>query len=571
MCSQEGAPAGNLKAANALLIYFGQLLDHDFALTLEGTGEELNIEVPEGDLVFDEAEMEFLRSQFVRGEAGFREFANSNTAWLDLSNVYGDTLERSLALRALEGGLLRSQGDAPQELMPLNRDLAGGGVPTAGTDPDVFACGDLRCNENHVLIAFTTLFVREHNRLARELQRRSGGSLGDELLFQLARLINILQYQNIIFEEYLPALLGFTNMADPSFAPPFDASLSQAQWEAIEPSTDLAFSTCAFRFGHSGIPDTIPLATTKGEVKEEIVLADAFFQPGAILSDPDLIDSIFNGLRVVQHEFLDTKIVDSLRNALFANVGSRLDLASLNLQRGRDHGVPGISAFRPCSAEDCFFELTGDSELAEALRELYHDDYDAVDCWVGGLAEAHRFGDSQLGETFSRMIVQQFARFRDADRLWGQRISAELLGSGDEGLGLVAELISEGSSLAELIARNTKASLKHAPPAFFTSPFFPSEVTSSSVRVEFTGRGQKGQVVDKAASLEVSVEGPGAQSTVELAGVGHQAVLFQGLQPDTEYSFSLCFVSSEKRRFLVEGGSKKCVEEVSLSVSTTSV
>ena len=109
----------------------------------------------------------------------------------------------------------------------------------------MFAAGDTRGNENTEIIALTTLFVRNHNAIATELASENTTLFGftswnDDNLYQEARKLNIAQYQNIIYTQYLPALLGPNAM--PGYAgynPGVNASIATE------------FSTVAFRFGHT--------------------------------------------------------------------------------------------------------------------------------------------------------------------------------------------------------------------------------------------------------------------------------------------------------------------------------
>src|SRR5262249_53886319 len=143
---------------------------------------------------------------------------------------------------------------------------------------------------------------------------------------------------------------------------------------------------------------------------------------------------------------VDTKIVGDLRNFLFGPPGSGgLDLASLNIQRGRDHGLADYNSTRAAYGlrrVTSFAQITSDPTLQQQLQTLYGN-VNNIDLWVGGLAEDHLPGAS-VGQTFARIIADQFARLRAGDRFWYQR---DFSG---------AELYAlDHTTLADIIRRNT--------------------------------------------------------------------------------------------------------------------
>ena len=69
---------------------------------------------------------------------------------------------------------------------------------------------------------------------------------------------------------------------------------------------------------------------------------------------------------------------------------------------------------------------------------------DAVELWIGGLAERHVAG-GMVGETFQRIIAQQFQNLRDGDAYWYRN-------QGFDGATL-REI--EATTLSSLILRNT--------------------------------------------------------------------------------------------------------------------
>ncbi|HZY84594.1 MAG TPA: peroxidase family protein, partial [Gemmataceae bacterium] len=240
---------------------FGQFIDHDMDLTLDNSGTAFNIPadtrtftLPDGTKVTDPMGVEpFTRSQFDpktgMSKSNPRQQINLDTSFLDLSQVYGSTDAVSSILRTHSGGQLRSSpgGFLPREsdftaaeLATLNHD-EGGIANDAQQVPDsqLFVAGDKRVNENVELTSQQTLFMRNHNRLAAQLQANHPGWT-DEQLFQEARKINIAEYQNIVFNGYVPSIIGTNGLAAYSgYKPGVDAAISTE------------FSTVGFRFGHT--------------------------------------------------------------------------------------------------------------------------------------------------------------------------------------------------------------------------------------------------------------------------------------------------------------------------------
>lgn len=155
------------------------------------------------------------------------------------------------------------------------------------------------------------------------------------------------------------------------------------------------------------------------------MLQESFFTASKIHRTRESLGELLNGLRIKQHERIDAQIVDGLRQHLFGD----FDLAALNMQRGRDHGLGNINQLRKVfdlPPYENFMQLTGgsidepDSEstkLALKLMAVYGEDVQRCDLWLAGICEK-RYKDSQLGETFTRSIIDQFSRLRTADKFW---------------------------------------------------------------------------------------------------------------------------------------------------------
>lgn len=426
-------PAGR----TAYLWLWGQFLDHDITLTHEGD-EYFPIEVPTGDPWFDPfgtgvAVIPLIRSSFDEATGtdpdNHRAQVNSITAFIDASMVYGSDEERAAALRTGVGGrLATSAGDLP----PYNTfglDNAG------GTSETLFLCGDVRANENVLLTSMHTLWVREHNRIAANLELRFP-ALSDEELFQAARKRVGALVQVVTYEEFIPALLGRDAL------PPYRGYKSE-----VDPSIGIMFATAAYRLGHSQVGSAIPRIGADGEsiAEGDLVIADAFFNPSLLAEGG--IDPLLRGAASNPSQTTDSMIIDDLRNLLFGPPGAGgLDLASLNIQRGRDHGLPDYNTIRVFYGEPAvtsFDQITSNADRQAALASVY-DTVDQIDPWVGLLSEDPVRG-AAVGPTLRRILADQFRRLRDGDRFFYLN-DPDLAGEREQ---------LRGTRLSDIIARNT--------------------------------------------------------------------------------------------------------------------
>lgn len=409
VCAQDGLSILNSLGYSDFIWQWGQFLDHDIDETpIASPAEDFDILVPTGDAWFDPFSTGIVtipldRSAYIYAD-GVREQINNITAFIDASNVYGSEEDRTHELRWNDGtGKLKtSDGD----LLPFNTN-GFDNAPTA-FDPSFFLAGDIRANEQVGLTAMHTLFVREHNRRAQMIADAHPELSGDEI-FEHARAFVAAEMQAITFNEFLPKLLG--NDAIPRY---------RRYRGSVDAGIANLFATAAYRVGHTMLSTEVLRLDADGSVSDEgnLDLASAFFSPSEIQDNG--IDSILRGLASQQAQEIDVFIIDDVRNFLFGAPGSGgLDLASLNLQRGRDHGLPGYNTIRQAFGRDQvtgFDQITPDPEIQARLAAAY-DHVDQIDAWVGLLAEPHREG-AFVGETLMRVLRDQFVRLRDGDRFW---------------------------------------------------------------------------------------------------------------------------------------------------------
>ena len=208
-----------------ILMQWGQFLDHDLdigpELEAECEGCEVTeicepIRVPDLDRAFGVGTpqnadcLPFRRSlpacDISRpGEFLPREQINDLTSYIDGSMVYGSNERVGRAVRLFRDGLLRTGPNFPgnQPTLPVDDQF----IVACPNRQDCFLCGDVRCNEQISLSIMHTIWLREHNRLVRQL-----GSLNphwdDERIFQEARRIVGTLIQKITYVDYLPKVLG---------------------------------------------------------------------------------------------------------------------------------------------------------------------------------------------------------------------------------------------------------------------------------------------------------------------------------------------------------------------------
>ena len=397
------------KRASDFLWQWGQFLDHDIDITDGVQPEELvPISIPSGDTHFDPSgsgtvELNFNRSIYEPGSTP-RQQLNEITGWIDASNVYGSDEERAHELRKMDGsGKLKT---SKKGLLPYNT----AGLSNAGGNSDkLFLAGDVRANEQIGLTTMHTLFVREHNRLARKIKQNNRKLSGDEIYLRARRIVAA-QLQVITYNEFLPVLLGKNALTKyKGYNSKIDARVSNE------------FSTAAYRLGHSLLSPNILRLNKKGkEIRHgHLSLRDAFFAPH-LLTDEGNIGPILRGLASQACQDLDVFIVDDVRNFLFGQPGSGgFDLASLNIQRGRDHGLLSYNETRKSlglKPAGSFADITSDVEVQTRLEDAYGN-VEHVDLWVGGLSEDH-IGNALVGEVFYTILKDQFERLRDGDRFW---------------------------------------------------------------------------------------------------------------------------------------------------------
>lgn len=401
-----------------------------------------------------------------------------------------------------------------------------------------FITGDGRGNENIGLTAVHHVFHAEHNRLmehTKDVVLESGDidfinawldvaitelpatpaaiaalDWNGERLFQAAKFGTEMQYQHLVFEEFARKIQPNVNV----FLVPDGYDVT------INPSIVAEFAHVVYRFGHSMLTESIDRFDPQFN-DESIGLIEGFLNPieFASQSSGEMAGSIIRGMtRQVGNE-IDEFVTSALRNNL---LGLPLDLATINLARGRDTGVPSLNA-----ARREFYEVTNNDALLkpyeswidyaghlkneasiinfiaaygthalitgqttiEGKRDAaltiitgisvggllvpadaedflngtgaYATDLgglENVDLWIGGLAEQITPFGGMLGSTFNFVFETTMEKLQNGDRFYYLQRL--------DGLHLFGEM--EGNSFAAMIMRNTDAT--HLPSDVFSTP-----------------------------------------------------------------------------------------------------
>ncbi len=438
---------------------FGQFIDHDISLMIDAPTEVLsNIVVPSDDMHFTPGSvLPMSRSEIALGTGtgidNPRRHVNRITAFLDGSAIYGSDIERASWLRGENGKLKVSPGN----LLPWNTidgDFNGridSEAPNmadySGTLSKYYVAGDIRANENPLLIGFHTLFVREHNRLVDVFATEDPTLSGDELYEKARKKIGA-YIQSITYNEWLPAM----GVVLPKYS---------GYNDQLNPSISNVFSAAAFKLEPTLINSSIMRVDNKGlEIGQgNISLKDAYFNP-FLVSLAGGIEPYFKGMGIQVQQELDCKVVNDVRNFRSTNSGAEgFDLAAISINRGRERGLGGFNHIRQdlgLTMYPDFETMVEFSDDAETLRRIYGE-LENVDPWVGMLAEK-KLNGALFGETMMKIIERQFQALRDGDRFFYKNDAAF---SEEE----IAEI--DAVTLYDILTRNTELELMQ--PNLFTA------------------------------------------------------------------------------------------------------
>ncbi|XP_033319603.1 peroxidase-like isoform X1 [Bombus bifarius] len=372
--------------------------------------------VPDRDPVYGQHYvrcMNYVRSlPVLKSDCTFGPIEQMNQAshFLDGSTIYGSTLKKSRELREFEGGRLRVHRGNDHDFLPIAEN-------SSECKNGCYDSGDNRVNTHPQLAAIHTIWHREHNRIARKLAELNP-HWSDETLYQEARRIVIAEIQHITYKEWLPILLGKRYTRAIGLA--VGNSYSRNYNSEDEPAVSNEVATAALRFMNSLLQGKISLTDNKRQINKTVSLAEYFYKPN-IIESHEIFDGLLRGMATQSSQKMDISIIEDVTSKLFATNQDSLglDAISLDIQRGRDHGLPGYNHYRKycglpaAKSFDDFLDYIP-MEMTKKLRTIYAHP-DDVDLIIGGMAERPT-EDGLLGVTFRCLISEQFSRTRRTDR-----------------------------------------------------------------------------------------------------------------------------------------------------------
>ncbi|WP_292294472.1 peroxidase family protein [Marivita sp.] len=327
-----------------------------------------------------------------------RELLNHH---IDAGTVFAGTDIGDVTLLDYYPGLRDADGNFDAGIVSqLSGDFMGEGWPLLiDTNPfmnllDHFVGGDGRANENVGLTAVHTVWARNHNYHVEQLEQVGFDGTPEEL-FQAARILNIGEYQQVVFNDFADSLLGGLQGSGrhghDEYNPDADGRISHE------------FAAAAYRFGHSQIGEMMTLKNEAGE-DVQVPLFDIFLNP---TNDPSVfqadldrdgtvdvtgaealgalagmgytpqpgfaqygVGNILSGLLGQPSEEVDLQVVDGVRNDL---VRISADLFAFNAARGRDLGLGTLNQVKADLAASANPYVSEAIELSDMTMTPYAD------------------------------------------------------------------------------------------------------------------------------------------------------------------------------------------------------
>lgn len=227
-----------------------------------------------------------------------------------------------------------------------------------------------------------TLFLREHNRIARELAQLNPHWTDGQLYEETRRIVGAL-LQKITYAEFLPYVLGEEALDHYELRLLTDGFYTGYDM-AVDPSVDSAAAAAVFAFLFTMTPPTMERYSKELNMLGSIRQMDSYFNPSEMYSNARF-DQYLMGMISQNGRMADAIVTDEMTNNGLAGEDEHggtsktegFDFVAFTLQRGRDHGLPGYTEYRrACQIEPVvnrFEDLASvvKPEVLKRLKTLY--------------------------------------------------------------------------------------------------------------------------------------------------------------------------------------------------------
>jgi hypothetical protein len=421
---------------NVLAACWLQFQNHDwFSHGDNSETEFIKVPLAPGD-EWDDGVMEVRRTSADSTNAGGDlppTYVNKVTPWWDGSQLYGSTEERNRELRAGEDGKLKMvDGRLPEE-----SNSALHGVDLTGFSDNWWAG----------LAIMHTLFAREHNAIC-DMLKGHYPTWDDEQLFLKARLVNAALIAKIHTVEWTPGILNTKALQIGM----------NANWYGVLPkwvkktfghigSGELISGIVGSPLDHHSAPYSItsefvsvyrmhPLIPDDYELRShktgEVVGTTDFtpiqgHETRKAIDEYGMSDWIYSLGMAHPGAITLHNHPNALRNLVRVN-GDHVDIATIDILRDRERGVPRYNDFRQRLRKrrvEKFEDLTPNPEWNEQIREVYGGDIDKVDTQVGMLGEKVPPGFG-FSDTAFRIFILMASRRLKSDRFFTNDYTPEV-------------------------------------------------------------------------------------------------------------------------------------------------
>jgi hypothetical protein len=429
-------PAGII---NSLAAAWLQFENHNWFFHGNGIPDDV-IEIPlaDGD-TWHEKTMRIRATQPLPGSPQAPEgqaplYGNQETHWWDATQIYGSGPERQKEVRSFVDGKVKVLDDGR---LPKSPEKGEPGIDLTGMRENWWVGVGL----------LHTLFAREHNAVCDEL-RKAYPSFDDQRLFEVAWLVTSALIAKIHTVEWTTCVLRH---------PALQIGMN-ANWYGALGDT---FKEKIGRIGDSEALSGI-LGSSTDHHAAPFSLTEEFvsvYRMHPLIADDWDFYSLASGEHLAHRSFTEIQgrytrdfmdrfemgdlwysfglgsagavclknYPNHLRNLTRLD-GQVTDLATLDIVRDRERGVPRYNDFREAlrmPRRTTFDQLTPNKEWAREIAEIYHGDIDLVDLQIGMQAEKPPKGFG-FSDTAFRIFILMASRRLKSDRFFTRDFRPEI-------------------------------------------------------------------------------------------------------------------------------------------------